>query len=177
MRQSGQYLVHRYASTGKLATYTNVTLYYGGYMEGLLSTTNLTTNGWVTSCLSGFQTDGPMYIWESDPNGQTDGGNYSGIRGRITNGDGTDILPVRPVAVLKDGRVVVRWSGGWARNDTTFRVYSLVRDPGGRIGTIGANGEDFEVTLGGPSGTFVGQIAGDYQYVPPPAKGTVVLFK
>ena len=32
---------------------------------------------------------------------------------RITNGDGSDITPVRPVAGLKDGRVVVDWSGGY----------------------------------------------------------------
>jgi hypothetical protein len=174
--REGQYLVYRYASAGKLATYTNVTLYYGGYMEGLLSTTNLTTNGWITSGLQGWMTDGPMYVWESDPNTQTDGANYSGVKGRITNGDGTDIAP-KPVAVLKDGRVVVDWSGGWMQNDTTFRVYNLVRDPGGRTGTIGANGESYEVKLGGPYGTFVGAIAGDYQYVPPPPQGTVVMLK
>jgi len=55
------------------------------------------------------------------------------------------------------------------RNDSTFRVYSLVSDPGGRTGTVGANGEDFQVVLGAGTGgdTFVGRLSGDYMYVAP----------
>ena len=77
-------------------------------MEGVVST-NLLTNGWVTSCFEGWADDGPTFAWDSDPDIQADGGNYSGVKGEITNGDGSVIDPNRPVACLADGRVVLRW--------------------------------------------------------------------
>jgi hypothetical protein len=171
---SGARSGHKYDKTGKLARYYSDlpslrAWGYGNYNqksgEGLR--TPLLSNGWITS---GYTSESyPSILYDGT---QTDGNWYMGAVGKITNSDGTEIYD-KQWAALGDGRVVTVWASGWLRNDADFRVYTLVQDPGGRTGTVGANGEDYQVTLGssasGSKDNFVGMISGDYMYVPEPA--------
>ncbi len=159
---------HKYDKTGKLASYYNSDMTslqawgYGGSSLGEGLRHPLFDNGWVTTGYSGNSYE--TYVYDGT---QTDGAWHDGFVGEITNSDGTPIYD-RNVAALDDGRVVIWFGGGYGQTQVTFRVYSLVQDPGGRVGTIGANGEDFEVSLAGnfPNLDRDGWIAGDYMVEP-----------
>jgi hypothetical protein len=156
---------HRYDASGHLAKHDGGKTYFNGNMEGSCSA--LLVNGWVSMGCDDWGTLHPTYVFDSDPATQTDGGTYTTAVGRITESDGSDISAARPMASLADGRVVILWGGGWNQNSVHFRPYTLVLNPANQpVGSIGANGEDFDVEI---SGNFVGRLAGDYMYEAPPA--------
>jgi hypothetical protein len=142
---------------------------YNGQAEGLRS--DLLANGWITSTDSDTTNIGSVIFDGTETDGAWHDGNAVG---EILNSDGTKVED-KLWAATSDGRVVASFSGGWLRSDTDWRVYTLIEDPNLQpAGSIGATGEDYEVTLGdgtqgAATGVFVGRIAGDYMAIPEPA--------
>jgi len=167
---SGARSGHKYNSSGKIASYYNnflaSKLSWGYGIEGEGIRHSLLSNGWVTMGYAGnsYYT----YIYDGT---QTNNAWYDGFKGEITEAGNVSIAD-RTVTSLSDGRIVIWWKGGWTQTVVGFKVFTLVQNPGGRTGTIGADGEDFYVEFSGnyPNQDRSGLLAGDYMYVAPPKR-------
>ncbi|MCX7591750.1 MAG: hypothetical protein N2255_08995 [Kiritimatiellae bacterium] len=174
---SGARSAHKYGKTGLLARYYNGSRAdrrawgYGPPGEGLR--TPLLNNGWVTV---GYQAESyGTYIYD----GTQTGGNvwYDGFAGEITT-NGAAIYQLN-VGALNDGRVVLWRRGGWLQTVVGYLVFTLIPNPGGRTGTVGADMPDFYVEFPGnfPNYDRDGRIAGDYMWQKPPPRETLILIK
>ncbi|MGQ9663431.1 MAG: hypothetical protein ACUVWX_14005 [Kiritimatiellia bacterium] len=133
----------------------------------------LLQNGWV-AC--GGNDWGRNYETTVNDAPHGPGASTNSVVGFIRNSDGSRIMDKEP-ACLSDGRVVLEWLGGWQQTGVTWRMFTLVSNPQKQepsLGLVGATGHDFEVKI---SPNFVGVVAGDYMWQPPPPKGTTVIIK
>jgi len=171
---------HKYDTTGKLARYYDPNTLrgwgYGKHGEGLASP--LLDNGWIIAGESASAIGSVLF------DGVEEDGAWHAVKiGEILQANGTGIYTtsyqIHDWAALNDGRVVNVWATGYGRNNADFNVYTLIENPALQpAGSIGATGEDYQVTLGSASSgsrdNFVGDISGDYM-VPVPEPATVGL--
>lgn len=165
---------YRYNSSGLQANYdgdTKAPWGDGSRGEGLRSDL-LSGNAFMVSGAGDYGANRPAAILDGT---ESDGGTYTGVVGKILNGDGSEIIGGE-FAALDNGRIVRVIAWGWSQTGVTWNVYSLVEDPALQpAGSIGATGEDIQVFT---AGNLVGRIAGDYMYqaaAPVPEPATLAL--
>lgn len=134
----------------------------GADCEGLRN--DLLVNGWLVGYAVYFGSTNSTEVMDG---AETGGGTYNGVKGKVLNAGGTDVVSgilngKVQWAALNDGRVVHPGSWGFQQTGVTWEVYTLVQNPSNQPpGSIGATGCTFTKYT---PGNIVGPMVGDYMF-------------